>query len=213
VPFRGSRHPDKPRRPIAEHCRFQHSRAWHTINPIGFRSEIDPGLLAWLRGSFLPAARPTFALSPRLGLVGAADRTSALHLSAAVHRFIGVSVCASPTTVLSLPARLDISQGNGLAECRRRTRRVASLRLWFPSTSANRRPASCARRPALSLIPLQRLLRSCGFGRHSSSSAAELCRAGDRGTERRSCVTGLFLGGVPLSVPCGLDLVGDRAPL
>jgi hypothetical protein len=50
-------------------------------------------------------------------------------------------------------------------------------------------------------------LRSCGFGHHSSSSAADVFAPATVERKNRSCVTGLFLGGVPLSVPYSLDLV------
>jgi hypothetical protein len=41
--------------------------------------------------------------------MGAADRTGALHLSAAVRRLKADDCNALPTTVMSLPARLDLA--------------------------------------------------------------------------------------------------------
>jgi len=76
-----------------------------------------------------------------------------------------------------------------------------------PFSVCQSKPARCRRQPAFEIIPLQRLMRSCGFSatpvrrRLSSFAPATVER------KNRSCVTGLFLGGVPLSVPCSLDLV------
>jgi hypothetical protein len=70
-----------------------------------------------------------------------------------------------------------------VAECRHRTSRVASHRLFFPSASANRDSLHVSRRPAFETHPASALGRSCGFGRHSSSPAADVIHAGDRGSE------------------------------
>jgi hypothetical protein len=56
-----------------------------------------------------PAAHPTFALTSGSVALGAADRTGALHLSAAVRRLKADDCNALPTTVMSLPARLDLA--------------------------------------------------------------------------------------------------------
>jgi hypothetical protein len=59
----------------------------------------------------------------------------------------------------------------------------ASLRFSFPSAFANARPAFLVQGSQPCHSSRFSVRRSCGFGRHSSSSAAELFRAGDRGTE------------------------------
>lgn len=77
---------------------------------------------------------------------------------------------------------------------------VASLRLSFPSAYLNL-ARFCCRLPAGNSSRFGVWLRPCGFWRHSSSRAADVLRARDRGSVHRSCATGLFLGGVPLPWP------------
>jgi len=79
----------------------------------------------------------------------------------------------------------------------RRLNRVASLRILFPSASANR-AHFVLKAAGLQTIPLRRF-SSLRFCCHSSSQAADVVTLAtvDR---TRSCVTGLFLGGVPLSM-------------
>jgi hypothetical protein len=86
----------------------------------------------------------------------------------------------------------------------------ASLRFLFPSASANRSSLLVKGSQPFHLIPLQRLDAPAVLG--TTPLRRRLTSFAPATVERkiRSCVTGLFLGGVPLSVPSGFDLV-DRS--
>jgi hypothetical protein len=173
------------------------------------------------RGEPVGLARrfPCLPLSPNLRaftavrLSGAADRTSALHLSAVTGRFKADSVACPPPVTSFRPARLFlIGQRVNADAAIGQTSRLSSA--FFPFSVFQPSPQSFWRRPAFRSSRFSVCLRSCGVGRHSSSPAADVVRACDRGWGHRSCVTGLFLGGVPLSAPHSFGLTDhSRAPV
>lgn len=90
---------------------------------------------------------------------------------------------------------------------------VASLRFFFPSAFTNRARCSSRRQPAFG--PSRFDVRSvlAVLSRHSSSQAADVTRARDRGSEDDHAPPASILGGVPLSVPKGSGLADRPAVL
>jgi len=129
-------------------------------------------------------------------------------------RFQADSVCGPVRqSIPSRPARLlPTGQGVNALVAIRQTSRLSSV--FFPFSVIQPSPRSFRRQPAFESSRFSVGFRSCGVGatplrRWLTSFASATV---DRGI--RSCVTGLILGGVPLSAPYGFGLAGhSRAPV
>jgi hypothetical protein len=112
--------------------------------------------------------------------------------------------CRQP--IPSRPARLQSHRTKGQCRCRHKADE-SPLFGFFSLQRIPTEPAIFPKGGQPSDHPASAFASLLRFWRHSSSHTADVIRVCDRGSGHRSCVTGLFLGGVPLSAPHGFGLV------
>jgi hypothetical protein len=110
-------------------------------------------LLAWLLHRFDACRTPdlrAFTAIRSFGGGGSDSCAAPQRRGSSVHRRFGLRLTDNRPVLAGSP---EFSQGNGIAECLRRTRRVASLRFSIPSASADQRPASMCKAASLVTHP------------------------------------------------------------
>lgn len=132
--------------------------------------------MAWLKP--VPACRNTRPSRFHRGSVCWGRRIGPVHCTSAP-RFIGPGRFGKlpADNRLSLPARLHSRKilAHDRASLQDKASRLSSA--FFPFSVFQPSPQFFRKAAGLRNIPLQRLMRSCGFGRHSSSPAADVIRA------------------------------------
>lgn len=141
--------------------------------------------MAWLKPVPCLPHHSTRALSQAIESSRAADRIAEWRLSDSVHRLHAIFAFAGRQPYCL--GRLDLSARGPMALGPNGSAGLVSSRLssvLVPFSVIQPSPLLFPKAAGLRVIPLQRFaIRSCGFQRHSSSQAADVIRACDRGSE------------------------------
>jgi hypothetical protein len=143
---------------------------------------------------------------PRFG-PGVDGSDSRAALQRPVNRYSDRSFSCPPATNLPWPVWLVARNLLAFAERDRRLNQIASLRFSFPFSVIQPSPrifGGC-RPPNTSRFDVRSVPAVLGATPLRQRLTSFALTTVDR---NRSCVTGLFLGGVPLSIPHGIGLVG-----